>query len=388
VNPRISLIEPSLIRAINDRKKPGDIDLGLGEPTLPPDMEAFEYAMAWTRENGSRYAPNAGQAELRELIAAYLGRAEWAIGGLSAGNVCVTVGSEEALYLAVKTVCDPARHEMLVIEPGFLAYPKIATLEGVATRSVALDPDNDFQPDAGRVLEAVQPETRLIVLNTPTNPTGRVWPAEELRKLAAGLAASGREDVFILADEVYGEIHAGQEYPATIATWHSNTLVAGSLSKSNALTGLRVGWLAGPAEVITAAIKVHQFLNTGVATFAQRVAVFLFREGRLGDHAPIYRANREHMLAAANRSGLHVIPPEGGFYGFLRLPSHCTGGSIMGGSISAAERIIEDKRVITVPGVAFGAAGEGWIRISWVAPVEQVEEGIRRIGEWTREELR
>jgi len=377
VNPRISLIEPSLIRTIHERKKPGDIDLGLGEPTLSPDMEAFEYALEWTRENGSRYAPNPGHPDLRELIAAYLGRVPWAIGPPAAENVCVTIGSEEALYVAVKTVCDPAKDEVLVIEPGFLAYPKIAILQGVATRSVAFDAARGFQPDAETVLAAIRPETRLIVLNTPTNPTGRVWPAGELEKLAAGLRTAGREDIFILADEVYREIHFGDEPPASIATWHPNTLVAGSVSKSNALTGLRIGWLAGPGDVMPSAIKVHQFMTTGTTAFAQRVAAFLFRHDRMSDHAPIYRASRTRLLAAVERAGLRMIPPEGTFYGFLGLPQQ-----LAANSTRVAERIVEDTRVVTVPGRAFGVSGEGWIRISWVAPADLVEEGVRRIGEW------
>lgn len=379
MNPRISLIQPSLIRTIHERKKPGDIDLGLGEPTLPPDMTAFEDAMEWTRRNGSRYAPNAGHPDLRALIAAYLGRVDWTTGPPTTENVCVTIGSEEALYLAIKSVCDPDHDEVLVIEPGFLAYPKIAILEGIANRSVELDAADDFRPDAEKVLAAIRPETRVIILNTPTNPTGRVWSALELEKLALGLASAGREDVFVLADEVYREIHFGNERPPSIASYHPNTLVAGSLSKSNALTGLRVGWLAGPAEVIAAAIKVHQFMVTGVTAFAQRVAESLLRNDRLGDHAPIYRANRERVLDSARRAELRMIPPEGTFYGFIQLPPR-----LARESTRSAERIVEETRVVTVPGLAFGASGEGWIRISWVAPIDEVEEGIRRIGDWLR----
>jgi aminotransferase len=381
VNPAIARIEPSLIRAIHERKRPGDIDLGLGEPTVLPDLEAFADALEWTRLNGSRYAPNAGFADLRELLAAYLARSDWAAGPLSSRNVCVTVGSEEALYLAIKTVVDPARHEVLIVEPSYLAYAKICVLENVRYRAVALDGDEAFRPDASRVLAEMRPDTRLVILNSPSNPTGRVWPAEELRALASGLAISGRDDVYVLSDEVYREIHFGASPPASIATWHAASLVAGSLSKSNALTGLRLGWIAGPDDVIAAATKVHQFVNTGTSAFAQRVAVHLLSRERLGDHLPIYTAARKRLIAAASRAGLDLIPPEGTFYGLIRLPP-----ALASESMAVAERLLNETRVATVPGRAFGASGEGWLRISWVAPIDSVEEGLKRIGDWLRAE--
>ncbi len=381
MNPAISLIEPSLIRAIHERKRPGDIDLGLGEPTLAPDLEAFASALEWTRLNGSRYAPNAGFADLRELLATYLTRNEWAGGTLAARNVCVTVGSEEALYLAIKTVIDPARHEVLIVEPSYLAYAKICVLENVRFRAVALDGRDGFRPDSERVLAEVRPETRLIILNSPSNPTGRVWPADELRKLASGLASAGRDDVFVLSDEVYREIHFGPEPPPSIATWHPASLIAGSVSKSSALTGLRLGWLAGPADVIAAATKVHQFVATGTSSFAQRVAVHLLSRDRLADHLPFYRAARERLIAATARASLDLLPPEGTFYAFIQLPAKWADDSM-----TVAERILDETRVATVPGRAFGASGEGWLRLSWVAPIDAVEEGVRRIGDWLRSE--
>src|SRR5690606_35536171 len=133
------------------------------------------------------------------------------------------------------------------------------------------------------------------------------------------------------------------------------SLVAGSLSKSSALTGLRLGWLAGPEDVIAAATRVHQFVNPGTTAFAQRVAVHLLSNDRLGDHRPVYRAARERLLAAANRAWLHLIPPEGTFYAFIRLPP-----ALAADSMSVAERILDEALVASIPGVAFGESGEGW----------------------------
>lgn len=376
INPRVEEIPPSLIRAINAKKRPGDIDLGLGEPTLRPDPAPFEAAMAWVRENGCPYSPNAGFEALRQQVAAYHGIP----GMLDAANVCITVGSEEALYLAIKALIDPVRDEVLVVEPSYLAYAKICMMEGIRVRSVALSAAHGFTPSADRVLEALGPETRLIILNSPSNPTGRIWPEAELRRLADGLVQREGEPVFILSDEVYRELYYTAEPPPSIASFHQHSLVAGSLSKSNALTGLRLGWLVGPKGVIAGAIKAHQFVNTAADTFAQRVAMELFREqAALGAHRPAYLEQHKALLQHARQSGLDFITPEGAFYCMIRLPE-----SLAGNSVAAAERLLDEERVVAVPGAAFGESAEGWLRLSWVTSGDRLAEGLARIGSFLR----
>jgi aspartate/methionine/tyrosine aminotransferase len=373
VNPVLATVPPSLIRAIHARRREGDIDLGLGEPTLRPEVEAFEAATEWVRENGCPYSPNAGFPELRERIAAYV--------GVGAGErVCVTVGSEEALYLAIRAVLDPARDEALIVEPCYLAYPKLCLLEGVSHRMVALDPADGFRPSAARVLEAIGPRTRMVVLNSPCNPTGRVWPEPELRALAEGLAAREGPPVYLLSDEVYRELWYTPAAPTSAASLYPHALVAGSLSKSHALTGLRLGWLAGPADAVAGATKLHQFVNTAASTYSQRVALHHFsRPGGPGGQGDRYRGMREVLLDAARRHGVELLPPEGAFYALVRLPP-----ALARDSVAAAERLLERERVVTVPGRAFGDAAEGWLRLSWVAGARELEEGLRRIGEFLR----
>ena len=382
MNKRIAEIPPSLIRSLNALKKPEDIDFGIGEPTIAPDLSAFEAALEWTRANGSPYSPNAGFLELRRLIAGYLSPPAAAPGdAFSTDNVCVTVGSEEALYLAIKSLIDPAADEVLIVEPCYLAYAKICVLEGIAHRMAPLDAGDGFLPRASVILEAIRPNTRLVLLNSPCNPTGRVWPAGELEALCVGLAALPGPPVYILADDVYRELYYGDTPPPSVSEIYPNTLIAGSLSKSNALTGLRLGWLCGPAEVIAAATKVHQFVNTSATTFSQRVAMELFgREGGLKSQRQHYMEMRSVLLEAARRGGIELIEPEGAFYALIRLP-----GKYANNSMEAAELILRECHVVTVPGLAFGGSGEGWLRISWVLPEEQLEEGISRIGRWLDE---
>lgn len=377
MNPRLAELAPSLIRALNARKRPGDVDLGLGEPTFRPDPAPFDEASAWVRDHGLPYSPNAGFGELREAVAAYHGFPC----GTAAANAVITVGSEEALYLALKTLADPARDEVLLVEPGYLAYAKLCLLEGIPHRAVALSPEDGFAPRAETVLAAMRPETRVIVLNAPANPTARVWPEAELRALADGLAARRGPPVRVVADEVYRELWYGDAPPASMARLHPHTVTLGSLSKSCALTGLRLGWLVGPEEAVAAAVKVHALVNTAAGTFGQRVAMSLFaRPDALSAHRPRYAERRALLLELLAAHGISHAPVEGAFYVFVRLPS-----ALAGDSLGAAEGLLEAHRVVTVPGIAFGAAGEGWLRLSWVAEPDALRAGIERIARFFAE---
>ena len=376
MNPAVDLITPSLIRALNARKRPGDVDLGMGEPVLRPDPRPFEAALERVRREGTPYSPNGGFPELREAIALYHGFS----GRTSAANVCTTVGSEEALFLSIKTTIDPALDEVLIVEPCYLAYPKLCVLERIRYRTVAFSAEDGFAPRAAPVLEALRPDTRMVILKSPCNPTARVWPEAELRALAAGLAARPGPPVYLLVDEVYRELYYGPEPPVSMATLYPRTLTVGSLSKSNALTGMRIGWLIADAPVIASAIKVHGLVNTASSTFSQWVGMETFAEpGSLGAHRPLYAARRRALLALAERHGIDLVPPEGAFYAFIRLPPH-----LAHDSMAAAERLLEAHRVVAVPGIAFGPSAEGWLRISWVPEEAVLAQGMARMADFFR----
>ena len=382
MNPLVLGLAPSLIRAINERRKPGDIDLGIGQPTFPPDYEAFEAGLEWTRLHGSPYSPNAGIGELREAILAYQALdGGWDALAPDDRDVCVTVGSEEALYLAIKTVLDSRSDEVLIVEPSYLAYAKLCAMEGIPYRTVALSAETGFRPEAQRVIEAVGPRTRMVVLNSPNNPTARVWSGDEFAVLARFLRERP-ERTYVLADEVYRELYY-EGSSASMASHYEDTLIASSLSKSCALTGLRLGWLAGPRDVIAEAVKVHQLVTTSTSTFSQRVGLELLRDpARVAAHRPLYAARRERLLLLADRLQLRIVPPEGAFYALLQLPP-----PLAADSIGAAVRVLDEARVITVPGKGFGESAEGYLRVSWAAPDEQLEVGLTRIAGWLAGEM-
>jgi len=369
MNPVITAIPGSLIRAINEAKRPGDIDLGLGEPTLAPPLAPFEAATAWVREHGCPYSPNAGFGELREAIARCFNYPDLN----SVSNVCVTVGSQEALYLAIKSLLNPATDSVLIVAPCYGAYAKLCALENLRHREVVLDAKTGFAPSAEAVLAALTPDTRLIILASPNNPTGRIWPRHELVKLADGLLARPGAPVYVLLDEVYLALHYQETPPTSLASLYPHTLVAGSLSKSHALTGLRLGWLMGTDHAITAAIKLHQFVNTAASTFSQRVAIAALQDpAGLTIHQPHYRQQRTLLLEQLQRHALPHIPPEGGFYVMLPLPDN-----VAHDSLAAARSLLESTRVVTIPGLAFGA--EGFLRLSWVCSPEELITALERI---------
>lgn len=371
MNPALLDVVPSLIRAVNNRKKPGDIDLGMGEPLLPIDLAPFEAAMAWTRENGCPYSPNPGYWALRQQIVDHYrypfhNQAE---------QVCVTIGSEEAVYLAIRAALNPKTDEMLVVEPSYPAYDKICQVEGIRCRSVALSPETGFAPQAAPVLEAITEQTRAILLCSPSNPTGRIWPREELQALARGLLSRSGPPIHVIFDEVYRELYFGDEPPTSMAELYPLTWVANSLSKSHALTGLRLGWLMAPSEGIAAALRLHHLSVTSPPTFSQHVAMDLFKkpESFLA-HRREYLTRQQVMTATLEELELHAVPIEGAFYSFIRLD-----GALAKDSVLAAMTLIDKAHVVTVPGRAFGAVAEGWLRASFVAAPAHLWEGLRRL---------
>ncbi len=361
MNPRVSAIEPSLIRAIAAKKKADSIDLGLGEPTLLPQQRFIEAAARWAAEFGVKYTVNAGDFGLRERIAAH-----YAYPGMNAGrNVVVTTGSQEAMYVAIKTMLDPAGEELLIVDPAFPAYAKMAQLEGIPYRHVHLREDDAYRYDVELILDAVDRATRMIVIASPANPTGRVLRDADARRLAEA-------PVWVLQDEIYRELTYVDD-PGNVARYYPYTIAVNSLSKSNALTGMRIGWIIAPDDALDAMNKTHSYVTSTASAFGQRVAYEIFGEpGALSEQSAWYRAQHARVNAALDASGLRYVPIDGAFYACVKLPRG-------NDSLAAALDLVERRGVVAIPGRIFGDTLEGWLRLSWVAPIDQLEEGLHRI---------
>jgi aspartate/methionine/tyrosine aminotransferase len=367
MNPRVSKISTSLIREIAQKRKPGSIDLGLGEPSLRPNPQHLEAGMRYALERGLKYTLNAGDSELRSAIAQH-----YAYPHMNAAeNVCITTGSQEATYAIIKTLLDPSKDELLVAEPAFPSYGKMAALEGAAVNRVAMSEADNFAYDAERILAALTPATRLIVVASPSNPTSRVISRSEMEKLSGALLKRGGEPVWVLHDEIYREQTFVQD-AGYFARVYPYTVVANSVSKSNALTGLRLGWAIAPKDVAAAIVRVHAWITSCADTFSQQVALNIFRTGALGEHAAWYRSRWSEVCDVLAQSGLRHIVPDGSFYACVKLGEGAD-------SLAAAHELADVHDVIAIPGIAFGNSFESWLRLSWVSSLESFETGLTRI---------
>jgi len=373
MNPRIASLQASLIRQVHERKRPGDIDLGLGQPVMKPDVDPFRRAVDWIAEHGCPYSPIAGFPELREAVGCYV--------NADSDRVVITHGSEEALYVGLRIALDPATDRVLLVEPCYPAYEKICQMEGIGHAFASCSPDRGFEPRAADVLDRLTDDTRLVVLASPSNPTGRVWSAPELRALAKGLG-----DRWVLWDEVYRELYYTDERPPSITDFHERTLVTGGLSKSHAVTGLRLGWLITTPDTSIPAQRAHQLINTSASTLSQRVALEILREpGRVAETRAMYAARRAALLESLRRHDVEGLAPDGAFYCMVRIPPGPDGAPR--DSLKVAADLLDVERVAAVPGIAFGPASEGWLRVSWVPDPQVVDDGLKRMSRFFKQWL-
>lgn len=372
---RLRGIEKSMIRQVFDRARPGSINLGLGEPDLPtPDVIRREAARVITEEQNG-YTSHAGLPALRERVASDYPYLE-----SGADRVIITAGSQEALYLALMTLVDEG-DEVLLPDPGFVAYPTIVRMAGGVPIFYRLPAAGGFGFDADEFRSNLSPRTKAVVLISPSNPTGRVLSNEDLGLMTAALAGTR---AYVVSDEIYNELYYTKAKPASLSDRYERTVVIGGLSKAMSMTGWRLGWLAGPAEVVKSALVLHGYVTTCASTVSQKAALAAWTdeaESARGLHRRTFRERRDHLLARVRDDlGLSAVEPEGAFYMMVDVREY-------GSSVEVAEKLLE-RRVITVPGAAFGAEGEGYLRVSFCADPETLSEGVRRMKEALEEKVR
>ncbi|MET0650835.1 MAG: aminotransferase class I/II-fold pyridoxal phosphate-dependent enzyme [Pyrinomonadaceae bacterium] len=364
---RLRGIQQSMIRQVFDRARPGSINLGLGEPDLPtPDVVRREAARVVVEEQNG-YTAQAGLPALRERVASDYPHLD-----LTPGQVVVTAGSQEALYLALLTLVDEG-DEVLIPDPGFVAYPTIVKMAGGVPKFYRMPASNDFAFDADDFKRALTPQTKVVVCISPSNPTGRVLSRGELAAMAEALAGSG---AYVVSDEIYRELYFTNERPSSVTEFRpERALVIGGLSKSMSMTGWRLGWLCGDADVVKSALVLHGYTTTCASTVSQKAGLAAWTaeaaEARRAARRT-FRERRDHLLGLlSNELGLRAVEPEGAFYAMVDVSAH-------GDSMNVTDRLLEHG-VITVPGAAFGAEGEGYLRVSFCADLRVLEEGVKRM---------
>ena len=360
-------IERSPIRAITDRAKPGDISFGLGEPDLPTPEVIRREAVRVIQEERNGYTLQAGLPALRERVAS-----DYPHLNLSTDQVIITAGSQEAMYLALMTLVE-ADDEVLIPDPGFVAYPTITRMAGGRPTFYRLPAAKDFSFDLDDFKRQLNARTKIVVVTSPSNPTGRSLTDDELRAMGQAIEQSGCK-AFLISDEIYRDLYYSAERPSSISEFYPRTVIVSGLSKSTCMTGWRLGWILGDADVIRAAHLLHGYVTTCASTISQKAALAAWSEEATNarrDIREIFERRRDHLLTLLRGIGLRCITPDGAFYTLVDVRH-------LGTSLEVAEAILAGG-VVTVPGSAFGSESEGFLRVSFCADLPVLAEGVERM---------
>lgn len=356
------------------RQLPRCINLSLGEPDFPVPKTALDAGWKATKEGKTRYEPTNGLPELREALAEKAYR-DYGIRYDPDSEVLITVGATEAISIALLALLNPG-DEVLISDPGFVAYEPCVTLSEGVPVNIPLREENSFKPSVRDVTSLLTPESRVMLLNFPNNPTGSILSHEE----AIGLAKIAAErDMLVISDEVYEKIvydGTKHECMAALPGMRERTLVVGSFSKTYAMTGLRVGYVYGPKELITPLWTLHQYLVACVDTIAQHIglAALTGSQQPVGKMVKELSRRRDLVHERLNKiEGVRCALPGGAFYAFPNI------GSFNMSSEQFSEFLLKEAQVITVPGSMFGHLGEGYIRLSYTTAYSKLEEALDRI---------
>jgi aspartate aminotransferase len=350
------------------------VSLAGGEPDFDTPSEAVEEAVRALREGFTHYVSSRGIPELRRAIAEKLHRENGIVYDPDT-EIVVTVGAKMALLSAILALVEPGE-EVVCFGPAWVSYQPMVALAGGRLVAVPLRAEGGrFAFDEEEVRCAITPRTKALLVNTPHNPTGKVFTQGELTFLA-GLARE--RDLVVIADEIYEHIvYDGRRHLsiASLEGMRERTVTVNGFSKAYAMTGWRLGYLAAPAVIASAALALTQQTTTCATSFAQRGAVAALSGGGAAVAAMVaeFGRRRQYLLERLRAiPGVQLVPPEGTFYAFPRLP---------GGTPSAevARRLLEERQVAVVPGSAFGEAGEGFVRLSFSCSLEELSRGLDRL---------
>jgi aspartate aminotransferase len=348
------------------------IHLELGEPDFHPGASVIESAAKALADGKDRYCAVAGLPALREEIAVYLQRTR-AI-DVSANNIVIAPGCKAALFFAMMVLLEPG-DEVLYPDPGFPGYPSITQGLGSVPVPFELSPRNHFQPDPAEIVAKITRRTRMLITNSPGNPTGTVYTDAVQRDLAE-LAV--KHDLWVLSDEIYARINYGSEYLSMLRYegMKERTLIIDGFSKSFAMTGWRLGYAVAPPEVAAALAMMAVNSYTCVAEFTQYAAIDALRdrEGNTPRMVAEFARRREQFVRGLNEiPGFRCEAPEGAFYAWVDIR----------GTGSSAEEIcrilLDEAGVAAIPGAAFGPSGKHFVRFSFASSVENLREAAARI---------
>lgn len=383
LSEKIVSVQPSGIRKFFDvvSEMPDAISLGVGEPDFDTPWRVREEGIVCLEKGKTFYTSNAGLKELKQEICNYLDRKL----GLKYDynkEVFVTVGGSEAIDMAFRVMLDPG-DEVLIPQPSYVSYEPCAFMAGGTPVIIELKAENEFKLTKEELLAAITPKTKILVLPFPNNPTGAVMTRAELAELVDIII---EKDIFVLSDEIYSELTYGEESHVSIAEFpgmKERTIVINGFSKAFAMTGWRLGYAAGPANILEQMVKLHQYAIMCAPTNSQYAAVVALREcdEEVEKMRESYNQRRRYLVHAFQEMGLECFEPFGAFYIFPCIKEF---GMT---SEEFATRFLEEEKVAVVPGTAFGQCGEGFLRISYAYSLDNLREAIGRLKQFV-EKLR
>jgi aminotransferase len=372
-------LAPSGIRAIFDRAHALEaegrsiVHMEIGRPDFDSPPAAKRAAAAALERGEVHYTASRGLAELREAISAKLAERN----GLEydpASEIVVTAGGSEAVLAIALAACEPG-DAAVVLDPSWPHYVPQLSLAGVTAARVPCRPEDGFVPDPERVEAALPPRARLLVISSPSNPTGAVIPADVLAALA-GVAE--RNDLLVVSDEIYERfVYDGAEHVsmAALPGMRGRVAIANSFSKTYSMTGWRIGFVAAPSELAARVTAVHQYISVCAPSFAQRGAIAALRDGEdfVAEMVATYGRRRTELLdGLAGLAAIELDPPPGAFYAFPRLADGTNATDV-------AMRLLEEAGVAVVPGAVFGNGFEAHMRVSYAISRESLAAGVERL---------
>ncbi len=375
-------LKPSGIRKFFDIVSEMDdaISLGVGEPDFDTPWHIRDEGIYSLEKGRTFYTSNAGLKELKEEIVRYLDR-RFGIRYDAGQEVLVTVGGSEAIDIALRAMLNPGE-EVLIPQPSYVSYEPCTILADGVPVIINLKAENEFRLTAAELREAITDKTKVLILPFPNNPTGAIMERKDLEAIAEVIR---EHDIFVISDEIYGELtyNGGHVSIVNIPGMQERTVLINGLSKSHAMTGWRLGYACGPAQIVAQMLKIHQYAIMCAPTTSQYAAVDALKNGDedVSQMREAYNQRRRYLLHAFRQMGLECFEPYGAFYVF---PSIQEFGMT---SEEFAERFLAEEKVAVVPGTAFGESGEGFVRISYAYSLENLKLAIGKLEQFV-EKLR
>lgn len=377
LNPVIVAEKPSGIRRFFDLASTMSdcIVLGVGEPDFKTPWVIREAGITSLEKGRTFYTSNSGLIQLRREICRYLSR-RFDL-GYDVDEVMVTVGGSEGIDACMRATLCPG-DEVIVPFPSYVSYGPMARLAGATVVPLNTKAENSFRITAEELKAAITPKTKLLVLPYPSNPTGAVMRKEHLEEIAEVLRGT---DILVMSDEIYAELTYGDEKHVSIASLEGmkeRTILINGFSKAHAMTGWRLGYACAPKPILQQMLKIHQFAIMSAPTTSQYAAIAAMSQcdEAVEDMRAQYDLRRKFLTSELKRIGMPSYDADGTFYVFADIRS--SGLS----SEEFCERLMYEKRVVVVPGTAFGDAGEGFVRISYSYSIDHIQQALRRMEEF------